>query len=60
MRRQHEYKQFWRDGQVLVITASVAPAMVIQRKTIVFHKVDSSALRAGIPRTPISTVSVIF
>jgi len=61
MRRQLEYKQLWRAGQVLRHTpTSVVPAVVIQQKRTACHKVDSGALNADIVRTPISTVLVTF
>lgn len=64
MRRQLEYKQFWRVGQVLLylrhITASGAPAAVIRRKKTVKRKVNSCVRDAVTPRTPISTAQVTY
>ena len=56
MRRQLEYKQLWRGGQVLAVppaytSYSVARAVVIQRKKIACHKVNSDARHVDIQRT---------
>ncbi len=64
MRRQLEYKQLWRGGQVLAIP----PAYTSQRcaccghtaKETVKRKVNSCVRYAAIPRTPISTEHVTF
>lgn len=58
MRRQLGYKQFWR--YLRHIPASVARAVVIQRKKTACHRVNSSVWRVDIQRTPISTALATF
>jgi putative transposase len=64
MRRQLEYKQLWRGGQVLAIPPPIpvsgVPAVVIRRKKTVKRKVNSCVRYAATPRTPISTEHVTF
>ena len=64
MRRQLEYKQLWRGGQVLAIPPPTpvrsALAVVIQQRKTGSHKVNSSALNVDIQRMLISTGHVTF
>ncbi|EST83154.1 putative virulence protein [Escherichia coli ECC-1470] len=56
MRRQLEYKQLWRGGQVLAVppayTSQRCASVVIQRKKTACHKVNSDARYVDIQRTP--------
>ncbi len=63
MRRQLEYKQLWRGGQVLYALPTPvrsALAVVIQQRKTASHKVNSSALNVDIQRMLISTGYVTF